>query len=373
MTRGNVQEAVVQYSQALVEAKASTSLELELQAQRALAYATARTGDYRQARKRLEQALEQTQEAPAYRAPVLYELGISYILSEQSLRSTGSTGKAGGLFEKALDVCQSSDDRSGQAFIHYQLGWMALHSFRLDEADDYFKMAYNLLDDAGDARARNLVAARGLVEMDRGHLDRAKQMLERSLSYALRSGDRHFISEDLAHVGIICHLQEDLDGAEVAYRAALGHAMDIDQQNLTVMIKLGLGMLEAERGHLEEARRLFDPSLAYIEKSIYGVQYAGALAAEGVLLVARANELAKEGDKKQAKELRAKAVERLANLSRSGAPDRQHPEGSPSLMSRSLVPRFYHNIARKALGRMGLKKFTTQGNDLFVIQGDRPF
>jgi class 3 adenylate cyclase/tetratricopeptide (TPR) repeat protein len=176
----------------------------------------------------------------------------------------GDFGEAGPLLEKAFEICKVANIPLLFPFVASPLGACYIGLGRLEEA-------LPLLEQAVDHAS----AMRRMVEYSQwtfwlsqallldGNLDRAVEVAERALEFALKYQERGHQAWTLRLLGDICVERGDgaFEQAESYYKQSMALARELGMRPLQARCHLAHGILHGLVGHRDEARTAFSASI----------------------------------------------------------------------------------------------------------------
>ena len=145
------------------------------------------------------------------------------------------------------------------------LAWLADVREDMDRAEAAAEEGLRLSEEAGigGSLAASLTNILGDVAMTRGDHERAKELLEESLAWYQKVGDRRFVPRVLVFLGNVSFEQEDYEQAKGLYEESLALGRELGEPTAIGMALINLGyvfLLEGEHGRaralLEEAEAL---------------------------------------------------------------------------------------------------------------------
>jgi tetratricopeptide (TPR) repeat protein len=182
-----------------------------------------------------------------------------------SLRSRGFTvagrlsaiagdGRAAALYDEGLAIAERSGCDRDIAFAQLAAG-------RYAEALTLF---HRLGDDRGSVRALHRL---GEDAIDDGDLPRARELLDRSVALARSYADPSLLEPVLHRRGDCALLEGGLDEASRLYRESLDLALRVDALWGMEACLAGLAVVEAHRGKLASAGRLWQAAQAQLRRN----------------------------------------------------------------------------------------------------------
>ena len=179
----------------------------------------------------------------------------------------GDLERAQELFERALAICRTLDDRPRVAALIRGLGAVALDRNELDRAAALLGESLALAQETGStwdvAASTNLS---GVVAVARGDVRRAIARHEAACALWRDLGDTGHVATALTGIGWASLIGGDHARAAAAYREALDLAVAGDDEWYGAACLMGLGGVAAVRGQPERAVRLFAAAAAQREQ-----------------------------------------------------------------------------------------------------------
>ncbi len=205
-----------------------------------------------EAQRWLDEALGKGSHAPPLaRARALFALG-------SIIHAQGDLNQAPPLFEEALQIYRSLDDRHGVADSLYALGRLFNRQQRFDAAERYLHESLALSEASGDdyrtAYSLNILAG---IALNRGDVDQAHELYERALTRARNVGNKAGIAFILTAFGEFERLTNHFEAAERYYNEAMQLAQETGQRPRVVMLLHNLAHVALSRGDHQRAESLF--------------------------------------------------------------------------------------------------------------------
>ena len=212
-------------------------------------------------------------------------------------------------YRQALDAAEKAEDKERQAAALGNLGIVHRQRGQLNKAEHHFTRALAIDEEIGDRLGQaNALGNLGNVYSDRGELGRAEQHYKKALEMDKQIGNRLGQADDLGNLGLVYADRDELDRAEEHHRKALaideeisnglglgqarhlgnlanvyrlrgelGKAEDHLKRALAIHQQVGnklgqadtlgnLGLLAAERGQLDSARKLLGQAQAFYKE-----------------------------------------------------------------------------------------------------------
>ena len=144
------------------------------------------------------------------------------------------------------------------------LAWMADVREDMDEAEAAAEEGLRLSEVAGIGGnlTASLTNILGDVAMARGDYERAKELLEESLTLYQKVGDRRFVPRVLAFLGNVSIAQEHYEHAKSLHEEGLALARELGEPTAIGMALVHLGYVFLLEGEHERARALFEEAEA---------------------------------------------------------------------------------------------------------------
>jgi tetratricopeptide (TPR) repeat protein len=207
-------------------------------------------------------------------------------------RDAGRLDQAGLTYRLALAYLQDQPAnewaRGSIAVVYHQLGIIAVHRRRLDEAEGWYRQALAINTELGN-RA-NMAATYhwlGVTVDQRGQLDEAEGWYRQALAINEEIGDRFGMALTYHQLGMIAHTRGDLDEAGEWYRQALAIKKELGDRPSMALTYHELGNTSLARGRLDEADEWYRKSLAINEEIGDRLGVAGTYHQLGVTAQAR--------------------------------------------------------------------------------------
>ena len=152
-----------------------------------------------------------------------------------------------------------------------------------DEARDKFTRALAYFEGANDPAAAAIVRNNlGIVERRDPAGDKAlsEQHLQAALRLRRELGDRRGIAETLNNLGVLAHVQDDLDAARSYYAETLEHEQALHHIHGAAIVLCNLGEIADAKNEHEPACRLFAAAEHLFDavKSVHAAYAADLLA-----------------------------------------------------------------------------------------------
>jgi tetratricopeptide (TPR) repeat protein len=180
-------------------------------------------------------------------------------------------------FSTSLAITTELGRRSGMADSYSQLGIVAQHRGRLEDAENWYAKALTINEELdnrpGMATSHHLL---GGIARDRGRLEDAEDRYAKSLTIREELGDRPGMASAYHQLGIIARDRGRLDDAENWYTEALRiEEASGDRPGMGATYHQ-LGIIAQDRGRLDDAENWYTKSLAINEPLGYRRRVAAA-------------------------------------------------------------------------------------------------
>ncbi len=268
-------------------------------------WARLRAGATEQARGDAEQSLRE-----ALQAGNRTRETDAHLLQARIEMNTG--GEATPHVEAALAAARATGDRAREARALHVAACVLLNRGEHVAGHEAFSRVIAMANAAGDhAIAAYALGNLGTVLIQQGLLARAEAALEESTAalYAMRDTQSYYTH--LYNLGTVRHELGDLERAERDYHAVIAAAERAGWNTVQGMALAALGVLQATRGDVADAARLFD--MAEASSAPAGERRVTVVRVHrGHLGLARARDCAERGDTAAAEAHRAAAARALA-------------------------------------------------------------
>ncbi|NSW76444.1 MAG: CHAT domain-containing protein, partial [Candidatus Atribacteria bacterium] len=221
-----------------------------------------RWGEYGEARKTLQEALEiQESHHMPWDLGILTNLGVlSFYL--------GDMDNAKRYLQEAYEEAFALKDQHSGALILGNLGMVYKAMGKLQEALPYYEHAYRLLKDLDAKRdVANLLNSIASLHVMTKDFDRAEEVLQLSRSLYETLSDQEGIAQVEVNLGYVRMEKNDLDGAQDYFERALQKLERSALQSLRFYALLGLGELELKRNEKERAFEHLYEAVGIVEKT----------------------------------------------------------------------------------------------------------
>ncbi len=178
----------------------------------------------------------------------------------------GRLDEAEGWYKKSLAIKEALDNQPNMAASYHQFGMVAQHRGRLDEAEDWYKKSLAIFEALGDQpRMAMSYHQLGMVANLRGRLDEAEGWYMKSLAIEEALGDQPHMALSYHQLGIVAQHRDRLDKAEGWYKKSLAIREALGNQPDMAASYHQLGMVANLRGRSDEAEGWYRKSLAIYE------------------------------------------------------------------------------------------------------------
>lgn len=256
-------------------------------------------GRHKEARQRLEQALDMGSAFPL--------TGMCTSLLGRVALEQGRHGEAEALFEQALSLARETGDSVGERRAVYQLGLMAYFRSDLVRSQELFEDALDQAQRAGDLiLMKDALAGLGYIAEDRAAFADAQAYYGQVLAFSRDIGDRRGEAYALILRGEALRRSGTFAEARDAYEAALEIARELGSVYFVGILLGNLAMMAAATGDLDEA----EPRIRHLlEEYRRGASVVTVLPA----VVAAAEVLHRRGKSRRALELLGLVLAHPAN------------------------------------------------------------
>jgi tetratricopeptide (TPR) repeat protein len=250
--RGEAEEAIAGYQQALSIAQESGDLQWQARASQELGTLFQSLGNLDEAQRCFRNALRFSVEAGNQEsvAGLLHRLG-------RTAQAMGALDEALASYRRALEIQEQLGDMLGVASSYHQIGTVAQRRGDLDQALDWYRRSLEIDQRIGNL-AGQAVSFRqlGIINRLRGDYAASRSDYERALQIAQQFGDRDQLSFLYGDLGSLALDSGDLDQAVSRFRKALW-TLETDHHRQRLLEELSrLGSVALEQGRFEEATRL---------------------------------------------------------------------------------------------------------------------
>ena len=175
------------------------------------------------------------------------------ILEAESLLLRGMSREALTLLASS-SVLPGARDSTIEMLVIEGVAYGRLHSF--SQAERSLQQADQLCAEASAPNCGSLIRARGVLAIERGQLSLARQLFERSLSFARTHGDQYLEATALLNLGVSALKEEHFDEAVDWTEAALKSSTAIDARIIATKALGNLGWAYYNLGDPERSLKL---------------------------------------------------------------------------------------------------------------------
>ncbi|MFN2110447.1 MAG: ATP-binding protein [Anaerolineae bacterium] len=255
LRRANFEESGRDYPAAITEAQKAIRLariarDVHGEAAGYLAWGRALfyQGDYHEARRQLQQALDRSMDFPQVQADSLRSLGM--VAEEQS--------EARDYFRQALHIHRKIGDRRGEWATLYNLSVLFLEQENCAQAMKYGERALNLCRKIGDRQGERMALDNlGYVTTCQADYTRAQTYYEQTLRLCRKIGDRHSEGHTLVHLSTLFSLFNQHDAAHAHAEEALHLAQETEDHQVEGDALTFMGHALWELGRWDEATEAY--------------------------------------------------------------------------------------------------------------------
>ncbi len=180
-------------------------------------------GDYHEAKRHLQQALDCSVDIPQVQADSLRSLGMT--ASEQN--------EARDYFRQALHIHRKIGDQRGEWATLYNLSVLYLEQENCAQAMNYGQRALRICRRIGDRQVERMTLDNlGYVALCQADYQRARAYYEQTLRLCQKINDCHSEAHTLVHLGALFHLFGEHDGARTHAETALHLAQDTEDHQV---------------------------------------------------------------------------------------------------------------------------------------------
>jgi class 3 adenylate cyclase/tetratricopeptide (TPR) repeat protein len=172
-----------------------------------------------------------------------------------ALHRTGELTAAQKAGEEALEIVESLDEPTEEAYIYNNLGGVFGEMGDLERALEYHQRSLALRREMGNAYAIDQSLGNVATVLSyMGRLDEAEAHYEEAMTIQERIGDLHGLSLALPNLAWVYWDRGELERAEETFKQGLAVCKRIENRVSTASIDYDLGQLYRQQGRLEEAR-----------------------------------------------------------------------------------------------------------------------
>jgi class 3 adenylate cyclase/tetratricopeptide (TPR) repeat protein len=189
-------------------------------------------GDYREARRQLQQALECAPDFPQVQADSLRSLGMA----------ADDQNEARDYFRQALHIHRKIGDQRGEWATLYNLSVLHLEQENCGKAMDYGERALRICRKIGDRQGERMALDNlGYVALCQADYTRARDYYEQTLRLCQKIGDCHSEGHTLVHLSTLFHLLDEHDNARTHAETALRLAQATEDHQVEGEAQTALG------------------------------------------------------------------------------------------------------------------------------------
>ncbi len=178
-------------------------------------------GDYREARRQLQQALDCSMDIPQVQADSLRSLGM--VAEDQR--------EARDCFRQALHIHRKIGDQRGEWATLYSLSVLFLEQENCAQAMKYGERALRICRKIGDRQGERMALDNlGYVALCQADYERARAYFEQTLRLCQKISDCHSEGHTLVHLSELSHLFDEYADARTHAEAALHLAQETDDR-----------------------------------------------------------------------------------------------------------------------------------------------
>lgn len=256
-----------------------------------------RTGAYREALQRLEEAVARLRRCGDVRA-----LGWPIFFLGFTAQLMGDYERAEALIRESAAVHRAAGNEMGALHCESTLAFLWLSTGEVAAAQKQMERVAAETETFGGRRSlSNRYIVLGLCALTVGDVDRGKALLEKGLAVSREGGDGWNVALGTHYLGLAARIQGDFAAARDRYREALALMESLEERLGIAFCLLGLGWTEHGLGNLERSRQQFQEALEIATDIHVRPQALEGLAGLGACLLA-------EGDVEGARELLSKVA-----------------------------------------------------------------
>jgi len=168
-------------------------------------------------------------------------------------KAEGQVPRARESFQRALDYQKKLGNQTEQMHLLTALGNLAADARQFGHAQASYDQALKIATALGDrAAGARLHGRMGRIEQQQRDPSAALDHFKRAVHFAESIDDSSLIGQSLIYLATALHANND-PGALPAYRRALAVAQQLDDPRRETLVRLNLGILLGNSGHVEEA------------------------------------------------------------------------------------------------------------------------
>lgn len=155
--------------------------------------------------------------------------------------------------QELLSLSKRHDNKQGMVHAYLILGTLRYKALELDDAEQYFNTAHEVLADTDDKMLKHRIdMSLGKLLWARSEHQQAMQVFERILPQVASSGDKLFHAELLSNVGNVHERLGDPDMAVKYYKEALALLEGTDIEDEGLYIRSNLAIMQNVKGNFTE-------------------------------------------------------------------------------------------------------------------------
>ncbi|MFD9563189.1 tetratricopeptide repeat protein [Streptomyces sp. NPDC059994] len=169
-------------------------------------------------------------------------------------------------YHKSLAIEEGLGNRTGMAGSYHQLGIVSQLRGRMTQAEEWYHKSLTIKEELGNqAGMARSYHALGMVAQHRGHLAETEELYHKSLTIEENLGNRPGMASSYHQLGVVSQLQGRLTEAEEWYHKSLAIEEDLVNQPGMAGSYHQLGVVNQLQGRLTEAEEWYHKSLAIEE------------------------------------------------------------------------------------------------------------
>ena len=167
--------------------------------------------------------------------------------------------------ERSRDNFQAIGDRGGLATALSALGWIASRIGDRDKSEEYYQQALAIQEEIGNKRGMALTYNNlGTLADFRGEIDEAIDYLKQGIQLNQSINDQPGVALSLSNIGIMYRDKKDYETAHYSLSSSQEIATEIRDMNLMTTNLINLAGVNAEMGHMDEARATLKQALTLL-------------------------------------------------------------------------------------------------------------
>jgi len=217
-------------------------------------------GDYVQEKKYLQEGLDIARQIGDREqiCAILINLGVT-------AGEHGDHVQAEAYFQEGLDIARQIGDRELMSVLLSNLGEAAGAQGNYVQAEAYFQEGLGIARQIEHHEWISVLLSNlGLTLWKQGNIILAEECFQQGLATARLIGRPQITANILYEYGNFCLEQQHIEKAEATFHEALTTIREGDQ-DLIALARYGLARVEAQKGHIQEARKLGRVSLISLE------------------------------------------------------------------------------------------------------------